>query len=35
MTLYFVYRILVNLEMIEIGRKYYYNKRPIAVPAHR
>lgn len=28
-------RILFNLEMIQIGRHYYYNKRPIPVPAHR
>lgn len=28
-------RILYNLEMIQIGRQYYYNKRPIPVPAHK
>lgn len=28
-------RILCNLEMIQIGRHYYYNKKPIPVPAHK
>lgn len=28
-------RILYHMEMIQIGRHYYYNKRPIPVPAHR